>query len=127
MLRILIFVFCTVLTAQTFASDFTHIHEESDVRMNKEHTSFAMLWTSEAPTNESSYIFILSELNGPPVLRDVDFHEVTDDGWKNMGNPDGKTVAILSVTSNASISIIKKAIQLLRLKGHYNTVLICEE
>ena len=64
-------------------------------------------------------MFVFDPVSG---LSDMDFHPITDEGWKNMGSPGGRVTATLQVPSSATVAELKDAVATLKEKGGFTGV-----
>jgi hypothetical protein len=61
-----------------------------------------------------------------PVLGlvDVDFHRLTDEGWKNLAASTPSSAARLVVPASASVNAVRQAIGAIAEEGRYAKVLV---
>ena len=80
-----------------------------------------LVWTTQHRNLEEKdklYFFLDSALG----LTDIDFHPITDNGWKQMTSPSPDTAAKLFVTPGVTMEELERALEQLASKGKYRTV-----
>jgi hypothetical protein len=77
-----------------------------------------------AQAKKIEYVFILDPMLG---LMDVDFHRITEEGWKHMQSASADTTAGLVVKPGTAAETLQRALDQLATRGHYQSVQITIE
>lgn len=81
-----------------------------------------LIWVMDAQPSsggDTEYLFVLDPGMG---LLDMDFHIISDAGWKQMQAPSPTATAKLIVPPSANIQDIERGVQTIRDRGKFRRV-----
>lgn len=84
-------------------------------------SSGQLMWLS-APVDLGARPVVYFSFGVGTGLTDLDFHPITDRGWKAMASPAPEAVAVLQVPADATLAQVGAAVQAVATKGGYRYV-----
>jgi hypothetical protein len=80
-----------------------------------------MMWFS-APVDLGARPVVYFSFGAGTGLTDIDFHPITERGWKAMASPAPDAVAVLQVPADATMAQVNAAVQAVATNGGYRYV-----